>query len=142
MKKAILILNFLLGSIYYVNAQTETPRILGGDVDNHGCRPSAGYQWSRIKGECIRLFDSGIRLNPKLNSIDQTLSAFIVFKSTMDQKEVEIFIPNAKNTIILKKSAKKNTNEWRNKMYKLTEKKGIYTLENVKKTLLYQSEGR
>jgi hypothetical protein len=32
----------------------EPPRPVGGDMDQHGCRPSAGYQWNAELRSCIR----------------------------------------------------------------------------------------
>jgi len=32
--------------------------ILGGDRDEHGCIPSAGYTWCEVLEECIREFDT------------------------------------------------------------------------------------
>ena len=48
----------------------ENP-IVGGDSDEHGCKGSAGYSWSIVKNECIRLFESGIRLDPKAAALDK-----------------------------------------------------------------------
>merc|ERR1712232_1225487 len=38
---------------------TEMP-LLGGDVDKHGCRASAGYLWCPSMVACIRPWESGI----------------------------------------------------------------------------------
>lgn len=32
----------------------KTPHLLGGDRDEHGCIPSAGYIWCEKLGKCIR----------------------------------------------------------------------------------------
>jgi hypothetical protein len=34
----------------------EMPAI-GGDVDEHGCKPSAGYVWCAVESRCVRLFE-------------------------------------------------------------------------------------
>ena len=36
--------------------------IVGGDRDKHGCIGSAGYQWSEVQQDCIRVFEKGIRM--------------------------------------------------------------------------------
>jgi hypothetical protein len=32
----------------------ETPKVVGGDRDEHGCIGSAGYQWCDSIGQCVR----------------------------------------------------------------------------------------
>ena len=49
--------------------------IVGGDRDKHGCIGSAGYQWSEVQQDCIRVFEKGIRMK----AVDGSQSAFIVF---------------------------------------------------------------
>jgi hypothetical protein len=31
----------------------------GGDVDQHGCKPSAGYSWCASKQKCLRTWEEG-----------------------------------------------------------------------------------
>ena len=38
----------------------QTPPV-GGDSDEHGCKASAGYEWSVLKKECIRAFELKIK---------------------------------------------------------------------------------
>lgn len=40
----------------------STPPILGGDVDIHGCRASAGYSWESRVGQCLRPWESRVRV--------------------------------------------------------------------------------
>jgi hypothetical protein len=122
-------------------AKTETaptPSIVGNDADEHGCKGSAGFQWSVIKNECIQIFNTGIRLNPKAKDLDQTTSAFVVFKSDDDDAQAELFLPTSKVSIILQKEGKNDAGTWKNADYTLTQWKGMYSLEDSKKTLLYQ----
>lgn len=115
-----------------------TPMMPGGDSDEHGCKGSAGYTWSVVKNECIRTFESGIRLDPKAANLDKTTSAFIVFKSDKDDAQAEIFLPSSKQSIVLEKEKKENASTWKNADYTLTQVKGTYSLEDAKKALLYQ----
>ena len=39
----------------------QNPVMVGGDSDEHGCKASAGYQWSVLKNECIRAFELKIK---------------------------------------------------------------------------------
>lgn len=37
---------------------TETQvAMVGNDRDKHGCKASAGYIWSELKGECVRIWE-------------------------------------------------------------------------------------
>ena len=58
---------------------------VGGDRDKHGCIGSAGYQWSEVQQDCIRVFEKGIRMK----AVDGSQSAFIVFSP--DSTQVELF---------------------------------------------------
>jgi hypothetical protein len=121
--------------------KTETPTapMVGGDSDEHGCKASAGYQWSALRGECIRIFETGIRLNAKAVNLDSTLSAFAVFKADeKDDAQAELFLPNVKQSVLLSKDKKSEAGKWSNADYVLTQWKGMYSLEDAKKVLLYQ----
>ena len=69
--------------------------MVGGDRDKHGCIGSAGYQWSEVQQDCIRIFEKGIRLK----AIDGDQSAFIVFSP--DSSKVELFFSSGDKNEIL-----------------------------------------
>lgn len=71
------------------------------DKDENGCLASAGYIWSKVNKECVKVF-SGLQLNPiaQPDNADETLSAYVLF--SQDLKEAEVFLPNETNTIVLK----------------------------------------
>lgn len=69
---------------------------LGADRDEHGCIGSAGYVWSEVQKDCIRLFEKGIRTDAVDGSND---SAFIVFSP--DSTKVELFFSNRQPNEIL-----------------------------------------
>lgn len=116
----------------------EVPTV-GGDLDKHGCKPSAGYTWSAVKGECIRIFEAGIRLDPQEAVADKTTSAFVVFKSEDDDAKAEVFLPGAASSVILDRVPKKDdAGTWKLDTLTLTQWKGMYTLEGAKKQVLYQ----
>jgi hypothetical protein len=116
--------------------------MVGGDSDEHGCKGSAGYSWSVVKNECIRIFTDGVRLDPKATDLDKTLSAFVVFKSDTDDMQAELFIPNVAKSVILNKEKKESAGTWKNANYVLTQWKGMYSLEDSHKKLLYQGAAR
>lgn len=67
----------------------EQPEVrVGSDRDKHDCIASAGYTWSEVQQNCIRLFESGIRVE----ATDGKSSAFIVFSP--DSTQAEVFFSN------------------------------------------------
>jgi hypothetical protein len=122
--------------------EAQKPMRTGNDRDEHGCIGSAGFQWSEVKKECIRLFEKGIRLEPKAAHLNQTLSAFAVFKSDTDEAQAEIFLPNEKKSILLAQDKKEGAGLWKNDVYQLLQWKGMYLLEDAKGTVLYQGAGK
>lgn len=79
------------GKIVMVFIPKDTTNMVGMASDSHGCNAAAGYTWSEVQQNCIRLFEQGVRLN-SVTDTAATLSAFIVFSA--DSTKVEVFIPN------------------------------------------------
>ncbi|MFN5416258.1 MAG: hypothetical protein ACK5B9_04315 [Flavobacteriia bacterium] len=117
--KKILGLNFIALSIFILSSchtskkvVTENPNskpidetpLVGNDADEHGCKNSAGYTWSILKNECVRIFEAG----SSFISVDksQSLGAFVIISS--DNKQTEIFLPTSKTSLILQASSKYN----------------------------------
>lgn len=65
-------------------------REVGVSMDEHGCNAAAGYMWSEVKGDCIRIFEEGIRMDSQIDK-NATSSAFLVFSP--DSLQVELFLP-------------------------------------------------
>lgn len=76
-------------------SEEEATGMVGNDKDEHGCLASAGYTWSEVQQDCIRLFESGKRLE----GVDGTSSAFLVFSP--DSSKVELFFSNGTSSEIL-----------------------------------------
>ncbi len=107
---------------------------IGGDKDEHGCLTAAGYTWSKLNEECVRVF-SGIDLLPVAqDSTDATLAAYVFFDET--GKKAEVFLPGEKESIILERDAK--SEPWTAEGYKLTLGKE-YELRKGN-TLLYKGD--
>lgn len=123
------------------DAQTA-PGMVGNDRDDHGCIGSAGYTWSALKNECVRLFEVGIRLDPKDASLDPTTSVFIVFKSPDNLGKAEVFVPGSIGAQIFEKQPQSSNSEgvWKGGNMVLKLAKGVYTLEDSNKKLLYQGK--
>ena len=63
---------------------------IGVAMDEHGCNAAAGYMWSEVKGDCIRIFEEGIRMDSQIDK-NATSSAFLLFSP--DSLQVELFLP-------------------------------------------------
>ena len=139
-KISILVLLVILvcAGAYFLIHKTPQSLIVGNDSDQHGCKPSTGYVYSKVKNSCIRVFETGIRMNPQDIILDKTLSMFVVFKSEDEDAQAEVFIPKISDSILLPKIPDNGAGTWGNSTYKLTQWKGMYTLEDSKGTILYQ----
>ncbi len=86
---------------------TDKKVVLGTDKDEKGCVTSAGYMWSEIRKNCIRVFEEGYRLEPYVSdslSVEEdgeqaTLNAYVIFSE--DQSKAELFLPTSSKSIIL-----------------------------------------
>ena len=55
-----------------------TPLAAGADVDAKGCKTSAGFTWSEMKQQCIRIWEEGVAFEP-VDTTDPDQWAFVVF---------------------------------------------------------------
>lgn len=86
------------------NDQTKNI-VVGDQTDKEGCLTSAGYIHSKIKNDCVRLFDIGIRLNPKSNPENENavLVAYLILSE--DTFEAEVFLPSQEASVIFLRTA-------------------------------------
>lgn len=124
--------------------EAQPEQMVGNDKDSHGCIGSAGYTWSALKNECIRLFEAGIRLDPQVAIADKTVSAFVVFKAMGDDKKAEVYLPGEAAPRMFAKQANnmygdKGTWKGGELTLRLTSA-GKYLFEDAKGTALYQSQ--
>ena len=125
------------------NDTAEAAPIVGSNTDEHGCNRTAGMQWSTIRNECIAIFQAGIRLAPVDSFMDKNSAAFVVFKSDIDDVQLELFIPKHEETIIVEKVKDDTEGTWKNDDYMLTKSKGVYTLmDSDNRTLFQGTTGR
>lgn len=106
---------------------TDSTQMVGNDMDENGCRGSAGYIWSDAKNRCIRIFEEGSRLDAVLSGMDTTVSAFVVFPTSPRDSIVEVFVPSASSGLLLQKKSEAN---WSNDSISLTESKGNFILQS------------
>ncbi len=107
-------------------------KVVGADADVHGCKGSAGYTWSELKQNCIRIFEDGVKMTAADSTLDQTIAAFAVFNT--DSSKVELFIPSVAKGIILSKT---EVGKWADSHYVFTSKYQQFEIQNGK-TLLYK----
>lgn len=112
-------------------------KMVGGDQDAHGCKASAGYTWSALRQECIRIFETGIRLNPKAGQ-DATLSAFAVFKTPDMDGDAELFLPGRSESLLLHRIADNGAGTWAVDTFTLRQWKGVLTVEGKSGVSLYE----
>lgn len=86
--------------------QTDGGTTVVGEEDGFGCAYTAGYRYSYLLADCIRVFEKGFRLNPieeegvLENDLENNeVSCFVLFSK--DGKEAEIFLPQQEKSIVL-----------------------------------------
>ena len=85
-------------AILLSSCSSTKQNMVGNNRDRHSCIASAGYIWSEVQKNCIRLFETGIRVE-SLKSPNE--SAFIVFSP--DSLKAELFFSNGSKSEILDK---------------------------------------
>lgn len=100
---------------------------VGGDKDAHGCIGSAGYTYSQIKNDCVRVFEQKIKLNEVKPEGSSTSMTAIIFSK--DMRKAEIFLPEQNSgSLILTRIGKGKV--WKNGKYILVPyKKTLYQLK-------------
>ena len=117
-------------------ADEAEPQVLttGNDKDGHGCIATAGYTWSKLLTQCIRLFEVGTEL---INAQDPeaTLVAYAILDPVINQGE--LFLPETNSSITLRKQGPDWVAE-DNHLF-LTERAGKpFQLKGASGTILYQ----
>lgn len=101
---------------------------LDEDEDGSGCAYSAGYRWSDLDNDCVRIFEKGFRLNPtglagddiEENELeDNDVSCFVIYSK--DKKQAEIYLPNHKKGVVLDQSKDKKV--YLNKGWELSQER-------------------
>jgi len=95
----------LLVTMLSYNATAQD--ITGNDRDEHGCIASAGYTWSVVKNECIRVFESGSEFLAYGSNKEEAFACFVVVSK--DRKQAEVFLPSVQGSVLLKACNKKKT---------------------------------
>ncbi len=141
MKKKFLPITLLILLVSAMSfAQTNPmPGNVGGDRDSHGCIGSAGYTYSILKKDCIRLFEEKIQLKEVNPSGTSTSNLAIIFSD--DFKKAEVFLPEDSKSIILIRSGKKGKYIWKKGTVLLVNNNG-YILKKDSKIIFSQITNR
>ena len=83
--------------------ETKPDVMVGGDSDAHGCKASAGYTWSEIKKECVRIFEVGTKLEHAKDGKTYSTVSYVIFEK--DGNKAELFLDTQKETIMLERKA-------------------------------------
>lgn len=95
---------------------------VGGDADANGCIGSAGYTYSSIKKECIRIFEQKILLKDTDDSDAVTTQTCVIFSA--DNKKAEIFLGGG--SLVLNRKGKKGAYTWTKGDVVLGDDKGYF----------------
>jgi hypothetical protein len=114
-----------------VSKEAEKEVVVGADVDAHGCKASAGYTWSTLKKECIRIFE-GTKLSHFDDGKTYTTASYVIF----DGNKAELFLDTQKESIILER--KSEGDSWVNGDWQLIPWKGYVLKKNGK--IIYTGE--
>ncbi len=105
---AVIISGIMLFSCQFANTNTKTEptpepskNMVGNDKDEHGCKASAGFTWSDLKQECVRIFESGTAFKAFGKNTDNTLAAYVIISD--DKTKAEVYIPNMASSVLLEK---------------------------------------
>lgn len=99
-KKVIYLLCLLAGigcSGNHNISKSEFDGRMGGDIDEHGCKGSAGYTWSYVLHDCVRLWEAGLRCESGQKSV------FVVFNA--DSTQAEVFATDSEQAICHRQKA-------------------------------------
>jgi len=102
--------------------------IVGGDVDSHGCKASAGFTWSIVKNKCIRIFEGTKLSHAEESGKTYTTAAYVVFEGN----KAELFLDTQKESIVLER--KSEGDSWVNGDLQLIPWKG-YVLKKAGKII-------
>ncbi|MCX6786808.1 MAG: hypothetical protein NTU85_03300 [Candidatus Kaiserbacteria bacterium] len=65
------------GYWFYQNNQnkTQTPQLIGGQKDSHGCLGPAGYSWCEVKQKCLRVWEESCTATSSSQTVETSETA-------------------------------------------------------------------
>lgn len=84
-----------------LKVDTISVSLIGNDKDNNGCLATAGYSWSVLKQDCVRLFETAFILAPiqSPDSTDAVLVSYVLIST--DGLQAEVFFPGSEESILM-----------------------------------------
>ena len=119
-----------------LDAKPSIYKVPTADKDANGCLISAGFIWSKVNKECVKLF-TGIALKPNdnLKTEDETLCTFVLFDESGNT--AELFLPNKIKSVLLQRIS--NKKPWVNDSFELIANDG-YVLKKEGK-IIFSGDG-
>lgn len=113
MKHSILFFCFSIVLCWTACTQPTTlEQVVGKDKDQYGCKGSAGYTWSHVLHNCVRLWEAGERIR------GGERSGFLVYSA--DSTYAEVFLSDGQSIICRRRKGETDWNSrsgvrvWRN----------------------------
>ena len=76
-----------------------TASLVGADKDAHGCIASAGYTYSVVRQECVRVWEVGTALMPTIQLGEPVLAAYVI--RSANWQHAEVFLPGQEGSFVL-----------------------------------------
>ena len=76
-----------------------TAPLVGADRDAHGCIASAGYTYSVVRQDCIRLWEQATSLAPTVVLGNPALPAYVI--RSANWQHAEVFLPGQDDSVVL-----------------------------------------
>ncbi len=118
----------------------DTVRRVGVAEDAHGCNAAAGYTWSDVRRECVRLFEAGIPMK-SVNNPEDALVAYVVFSA--DSLKAEVFVPGENQHPVLERRAAADGYVWNQEdddTFNLHKMDGKWVIDQREKSLYREVE--
>lgn len=118
----------------------DTTHRVGVAEDAHGCNAAAGYTWSEVRGECIRVFEAGIPMK-SVDNLEDTLAAYVVFSA--DSLKAEVFVPRENLHPVLERRDADNGYVWNledDDTFNVRKVDGKWVIEQRGKSLYAEAE--
>lgn len=122
-RKNILLTALLLSISTFSFAQLA----VGGNKDAHNCMTSAGYTYSNIRKDCVKLYEEKIQLR-EVSLTSLSSMATLIFSNNNEQ--VEVFSPAYPSGIILTRTGKEGNYTWKKGDLSLTQDGGYKLMKD------------
>ena len=127
---------FFVGTVILLSAcaggkAPADKQMVGNDKDEHGCIGSAGYVWSEVRNDCIRLFENGVAVK-SIDNADEV--AYVVL--SQDSLKAQLFYSGEDKHEVLSRTG----DSQKGYIWNSTENNPTIKLENNKWTITIKGE--